>query len=81
MVSHVDLGLPDGLASQFTEWLKRHDLHGRKPGFDVSTFDSMGTALARDLQEVVGPSTKVRYQAIKPLSLLGRIRSTFRRKP
>src|SRR6187401_2052452 len=35
MVSHGDLGLPDALASQFTEWLRRRDLHGRKPGFDV----------------------------------------------
>jgi hypothetical protein len=78
MVGHVELGLPDGLAAQFTEWLRRHDLHGRKPGFDVTTFDSMGIALARDLQELVGPSTTVRYQTIAPLSLLGRIRSVFR---
>ena len=80
MVSHGDLGLPDGLASKFTEWLRRHDLHGRKPGFDVGTFDSMGSALARDLQGVVGPSTKVRYHAIAPFSFLGRINSLFRHR-
>jgi len=81
MVSHADLELPDKLASQFTEWLRRHDLHGKKPGFDVVTFDSIGSSLARDLQGIVGPSTKVRYQAIAPLSILGRISSIFRHRP
>lgn len=81
MVSHGDLSLPDGLASQFTEWLRRHDLHGRKPGFDVGTFDATGRALAKSLQELVGSSTRVNYSAIKPPSLFGWIRSRFRRKP
>jgi len=70
MVSHSDLALPEELASKFTEWLRRHDLHGRKPGFNVITFDAMGTALARDLQDLVGPVTKVRYAAIQPSSIL-----------
>jgi hypothetical protein len=80
MISHGDLGLPDKLASQFTEWLRRHDLHGRKPGFDVGTFDSIGVALARDLQGIVGSSTHVRYQPIVPRSFLGRIGSIFRHR-
>jgi len=80
MISHGDLGLPDKLASQFTEWLKRHDLHGRKSGFDVGTFDSIGVALARDLQGIVGPSTRVRYQPIVPRSFLARIGSIFRHR-
>ena len=79
MVSHGDLALPDGLSSQFTEWLKRHDLHGRKPGFDVGTFDATGLALAKSLQDLVGPSTRVKYAATRPRSLLGWIRSRFRR--
>lgn len=81
MVSHGDLALPDGLASQFTEWLRRHDLHGRKPGFDVGTFDATGRALAKSLQELVGSSTRVNYAAITAPSLFGWIRSGFRRKP
>jgi hypothetical protein len=81
MVSHIDLALPDGLASQFTEWLRRHDLHGRKPGFDVVTFDAMGMALARGLQDLVGPSTTVSYAATKPLSIRGWIRSKIRHRP
>jgi hypothetical protein len=81
MVSHADLALPDGLAALFTEWLKRHDLHGRKPGFDVATFDSTGIDLAKRLQVMVGPSTKVRYHSTTPLSVLGRIGSLFGRKP
>jgi hypothetical protein len=80
MLSHLDLGLPDGLASQFAEWLKRHDLHGRQAGFDMKTFDAMGIALARNLQELTGPSTKVHYRTIAAVSLLGRIRSVFRHR-
>jgi hypothetical protein len=81
MVGHVELGLPDGLASKFTEWLRRHDLHGRKPGFDLATFDSIGFALAKDLQGIVGPSTRVRYRTMTSPSFLGRISSIFSHKP
>jgi hypothetical protein len=80
MIPYGDLELPDKLASQFTEWVRRHDLHGKKPGFDVGTFDSIGIALAKDLQGIVGPATTVRYQTITPRSFLGRIRSLFRRR-
>jgi hypothetical protein len=78
MVSHGDLELPGPLAAQFTEWLRRHDLHGRKPGFDAGTFDAMGMALAKRLQDLVGPATKVHYAAIRPRSFRGWIRARFR---
>ena len=81
MLSHGDLALPEELAAQFTEWLRRHDLHGRKPGFNLVTFDAMGSALARGLQDLVGPSTRVRYTPTRPLSILGWIRSAVRRGP
>jgi hypothetical protein len=61
MVSYGELALPDELASRFTEWVKRHDLHGRKSGFDVFTFDAIGRKLARDLQDLVGSPTTVSY--------------------
>jgi hypothetical protein len=77
MLSHGDLALPEELASQFTEWLRRHDLHGRKPGFNVGTFDAMGSALAKGLQDLVGPSVHVRYSATKPLSILDWIKSSL----
>jgi hypothetical protein len=85
MLGHDELGLPEELSSRFTEWLKRHDLHGMKSGFDVSTFDAMGLALSRDLQALVGPLTKVAYAPLSANhrgirgSLLRLIRSTFRR--
>ena len=79
MVTHSDLALPEELASRFTEWLRRHDLHGRKAGFDVVTFDAMGTALARDLQDLVGPLTNVQYAKAGPTSILRWISSRLRR--
>jgi hypothetical protein len=79
MISHGELALPDELASLFAEWLRRHDLHGRKPGFDVVTFDATGAALARHLQALVGPACTVRYAPTRPASLLGWFRSRTRR--
>jgi hypothetical protein len=81
MVNHGDLELPEELAAGFTEWLRRHDLHGRKPGFNVVTFDAMGLALSKGLQDLVGPSTNVRYATTSPLSILGWIRSHIRPGP
>jgi len=77
MLSHEDLGLPEELAAQFTEWLRRHDLHGRKPGFNVVTFDAMGSVLARGLQDLVGPSSHVRYAATRAPSILDWIKSSL----
>ena len=81
MVSYEDLALSEELASRFVEWLRRHDLHGRKSGFDVFTFDAMGMALARDLQDLVGPLTTVHYSGTKPASIFRWIRSKFQRRP
>ncbi|HLY12084.1 MAG TPA: hypothetical protein VKW04_22470 [Planctomycetota bacterium] len=79
MLSYGDLSLPEELASRFAEWVKRHDLHGRKEGFDVFTFDAMGRGLANDLQRLVGPSCHVHYAGVFPSpSLLGRIVARFR---
>jgi hypothetical protein len=87
MVSHGDLALPEELASRFREWLRRHDLHGKKAGFDVSTFDAIGMELARDLQEHVGPLTQVNFAPVateqrwKGRSIARWIASKFRRRP
>ena len=78
MVSHADLELPEELAARFTEWLRRHDLHGRKSGFDIQTFDVMGSVLAKDLQVQVGPSTRVQYTATRPTSIFRWIGSRLR---
>jgi hypothetical protein len=87
MLRHVDLDLPEELAARFTEWLKRHDLHGRKAGFDVFTFDAIGVTLTRDLQTLVGPLTRVDYAPASDqprgigLAILRRISSWFRDRP
>jgi hypothetical protein len=87
MLSHGELDLPEELAARFTEWLKRHDLHGRKSGFDVLTFDAMGATLTRDLQTLVGPLTRVDYAPASGhprelgLSIFRRISSWFRHRP
>jgi hypothetical protein len=84
MLRHDELGLPEELSSRFTEWIRRHDLHGRKSGFDLSTFDAMGATLSRDLQALVGPLSRVAYVPFAAghrgigASLLRLIRSTFR---
>jgi hypothetical protein len=87
MVSHVDLALPEELSARFSEWLRRHDLHGRKSGFDVVTFDAIGMKLTRDLQALVGQPTEVRYTPFDPerrwngRSIVRWIASQFRDKP
>jgi hypothetical protein len=87
MVSHGDLALPEELASRFREWLRRHDVHGRKAGFDVATFDAIGMELTRDLQELVGPLTQVNFAPVaaeqrwKARSIARWIASKFRHKP
>jgi len=87
MVSHGDLALPEDLASRFREWLRRHDLHGRKAGFDVPTFDAIGLELTRDLQELVGPLTQVNFSPVaaegrwKGRSIARWIASKFRHRP
>jgi hypothetical protein len=87
MVHHEDLGLPEELASRFREWLRRHDLHGRKSGFDVVTFDAIGMKLTRDLQELVGPLTHVNFAPAAPeqrwngRSIVRWIASKFRHRP
>lgn len=87
MLLHEELALPEELAVRFTEWLTRHDLHGRKSGFDASTFDAMGLALSRDLQALLGPLTRVAYTPFGTAhqgigrSLLRSIHSLFRRRP
>jgi len=84
MLRLEELALPEELSSRFTEWIKRHDLHGRKSGFDVSTFDAMGVTLSRDLQALVGPWTRVDYVPFAAghrgigATLRRLIRSTFR---
>jgi hypothetical protein len=87
MVSHGDLALPEELASRFREWLRRHDLHGRKSGFDVLTFDAIGMKLTRDLQELVGPLTQVNFAPVAAedrwngRSIVRWIASWFRPRP
>jgi hypothetical protein len=87
MVSHVDLALPEELSARFSEWLRRHDLHGRKSGFDVVTFDAIGMKLTRDLQALVGQPTEVSYTPFETergwnaRSIVRWIASQFRDKP
>jgi len=87
MLPYGDLDLPEELASRFTEWLRRHDLHGRKPGFNVGTFDAMGTTLTRDLQALVGPGTRVVYLPFSShhrglgISVFRWVSSWFRHRP